>query len=275
MVHEVDNPDLILQRKNIYKKANRFIINFFKSNFENLEKDVLLLNENSPLKIPLTIHQIWLGSKIPEHYFNWIKSWKNKDWNYKLWTEDDLKSLKLINQELFDLAENYGEKSDILRLEILYQFGGIYADVDYECLNPNLIILYNKAFDFYAGLEPLEHKLLKNPWNSLKIGNAFLASIPQHPLLEKIINDMKENFKFCKKNNLKTLDKTGPNYVTRKIIDYSLSKTDSLSNMYFPNNYIYTTGGSHLKYIKNNYSREKFPELVGLHYWEGAWLPKK
>lgn len=39
-------------------------------------------------------------------------------------------------QKAFDAAKNYGEKSDILRYEILFVYGGVYADVDVECLQP-------------------------------------------------------------------------------------------------------------------------------------------
>ena len=29
-----------------------------------------------------------------------------------------------------------GEKSDIFRYEILYRFGGVYVDTDFECIKP-------------------------------------------------------------------------------------------------------------------------------------------
>ena len=33
-------------------------------------------------------------------------------------------------QDLLDQATNFAMKSDVLRLEILYKYGGIYADID-------------------------------------------------------------------------------------------------------------------------------------------------
>lgn len=37
-------------------------------------------------------------------------------------------------QKAFDAATNFGEKSDILRYEILEKHGGVYADVDVACV---------------------------------------------------------------------------------------------------------------------------------------------
>ena len=56
------------------------------------------------------------------------------DWEYKLWTDETVKEITLINQELFDKAKNYGEKSDILKWELVYRFGGVYIDTDMEAL---------------------------------------------------------------------------------------------------------------------------------------------
>lgn len=43
-------------------------------------------------------------------------------------------NFKLKNTNPYINGSNYGEKSDVLRYEILQQFGGIYVDCDFECL---------------------------------------------------------------------------------------------------------------------------------------------
>jgi mannosyltransferase OCH1-like enzyme len=40
----------------------------------------------------------------------------------------------MLYHESFDRATNVGMKSDVLRYEILWRYGGVYVDVDYECL---------------------------------------------------------------------------------------------------------------------------------------------
>jgi mannosyltransferase OCH1-like enzyme len=84
--------------------------------------------------IPRIIHQIWLGPLTPPSKA--LDSWKKKhpNWEYRLWTEDNLPNLK--NQHAFDVSDNYPQKADILRYELLEQFGGVYVDADVHCIKP-------------------------------------------------------------------------------------------------------------------------------------------
>ena len=50
-------------------------------------------------KIPRIIHQIWLGSPVPEKYKQWMDIWKNfQGWEYRLWTEKEVATLSLHNK---------------------------------------------------------------------------------------------------------------------------------------------------------------------------------
>ena len=97
-------------------------------------------NEKQKLKntsiIPKIIHHIWLGGGVPEKYSAWISSWDqyNPGWTHIIWTDEDIKYLKLCNIKLFKQARILAEKADILRLELINLFGGLYVDTDYECL---------------------------------------------------------------------------------------------------------------------------------------------
>jgi inositol phosphorylceramide mannosyltransferase catalytic subunit len=72
------------------------------------------------------------------------------DWEIKLWTDADIAELAFENQQAFDSAANYGEKSDILRYELLERFGGVYADCDFVSLR-SLDEIVSKL-EFFAGL---------------------------------------------------------------------------------------------------------------------------
>lgn len=83
--------------------------------------------------IPKKIHQIWIGTK-PEPT-EWTNTWKNCGYEYELWDENKLKNLKMFNQDKFDYYMNreiYYGAADIARVEILYQYGGVYVDADTE-----------------------------------------------------------------------------------------------------------------------------------------------
>jgi mannosyltransferase OCH1-like enzyme len=47
-------------------------------------------------------------------------------------------------------ASNLGLKSDLVRYEVLYLFGGIYIDIDYECIKSLETLDLN--CNFFAGL---------------------------------------------------------------------------------------------------------------------------
>jgi mannosyltransferase OCH1-like enzyme len=104
--------------------------------------------------VPRKLHFIWLGSsnKQSTSFTELQQGWAtlHPDWEVKLWTDADVAELALENQQAFDSAVNYGEKSDILRYELLERFGGVYADCDFVSLR-SLDEIVSKL-DFFAGL---------------------------------------------------------------------------------------------------------------------------
>ena len=65
--------------------------------------------------------------------------WQTHHPNFKvnLWREEDLKGLNLINGSvIYDTSLNPALRADFLRLELLFLFGGIYADVVMTCERP-------------------------------------------------------------------------------------------------------------------------------------------
>jgi mannosyltransferase OCH1-like enzyme len=89
-----------------------------------------------------------------------------------LWTDEDFADGWLDNQDLFDKAEQYAPghavgqfRSDVARYEILYRFGGVYADCDVEPLKP---------FDDLLGVEAFAG------WESegTFVGNTIIGGVP-------------------------------------------------------------------------------------------------
>ncbi len=149
--------------------------------------------------IPPIIHQIWVGPKSRERFEKLRASWmlKHPGWLYMLWTDEELKKLKLINQAYYDRARNYGEKADILRYEVVYLFGGVYADVDTECLMP--FDLLHRCYEFYAGL-----------CNAGSFNNALIGSVAGHPILKHVIETIKDDV-----NQPSIPARTGPVHFTK------------------------------------------------------------
>ncbi len=253
-----------IQRKKKYENMDQELVEAFKKNYE---KNILLQNEGLAPRIPRIIHQIWLGGEVPEKYHKWMAGWASlKGWEYKLWTDKDVKSLALHNRDLYELSTNKGEQSDILRLELLSQYGGVYVDVDYECINADIFEELHNQYDFYIGFEPIEHGVITTRY-MFKMCNALIASIPHHPLIKHLIVNMKANY-LAYRPFSGALERSGPSYLTRIICEYLLQSPDRYRNMYLPCTFFYPFTEKDLMGSK---ALECLPETAGIHYWSGSW----
>lgn len=132
--------------------------------------------------IPKIIHQIWVGDekKMPKKH---IETWKrfHPDWIHLLWTENDISKLNLINLDKYDKyykEKCYNGAANVLRVEIINQFGGIYIDADSICTNSMDDLC---ELDFFAVYSPN----IKG-----RVGNAFFGSVKNHQILTDYIKEI-------------------------------------------------------------------------------------
>ena len=105
--------------------------------------------------IPKTIHYCWFGGNpLDERALRCIKSWKKFFPDYKIiqWNEDNFDL-----QEFDFAAKAYADKkwafvSDVARLKILYDHGGLYFDTDVEVISSYDDILSTSS-DGFMGFE--------------------------------------------------------------------------------------------------------------------------
>lgn len=165
--------------------------------------------DRAPLRaepaIPKAIHQIWLGSPTPRHLRRYAEGWRRRhpEWAWKLWTDRDLEAFDFPTRDLFDAADCWGQKSDLLRAEILHAFGGVYIDLDCVCRKP-LDALAERC-DFFAGLRRLFVAHLGWPavWRApLAVCNSLIGAAPGHPMLAAYLRrvrsgwDDRDNWEF-------------------------------------------------------------------------------
>jgi len=144
-------------------------------------------------EIPKIIHQIWLGD--PESRpVQWMDTWKNKnkaDFQYVLWDnqkiDNDLNWTKDM-RKIYEMEDLKG-RSNIARLLILHQYGGIFIDEDAIYLtqnNKDLTRLIDKArnqqTNFFAAKEP----------NHNYLSNAVMGSTAGNPVLSFMLNKLEE-----------------------------------------------------------------------------------
>lgn len=215
-------------------------------------------------RIPKKIHQIWLGGALPKKYEVLQKSWikHHPDWEYKLWTDEDVKTFPFSNRKRFDEAISVGEKSDILRYEILNFHGGLYVDTDFECLAAFDEIHY--ACDFYVGVLAAFEKE-----QEVHIGNALIASVPNHPILKYCLK------KISKKKPGKTPDEvqgvSGPGILREAF--FSRCQKGRYRNVAFPFSFFYPLHCSERRGHLSLEEKKKIlhPESVAIHYWDVSW----
>ena len=89
----------------------------------------------TPGGIPKIFHQIWIGSALPpvlKPFMNTFK--KMPGYKYKLWKNTDLTEQNFpitwpyIQHIMARRKIIYAMIADLMRLEILYHYGGIYVD---------------------------------------------------------------------------------------------------------------------------------------------------
>lgn len=117
------------------------------------------------MSIQKNVIQTWKSKKLPDNFKVWSETWKkmNPDFNYMFF--DDRDCLKLVHDyypEYLSLYESLItiEKTDLFRYLVLHKYGGIYADMDTECLKPMtplLDLFENSVITGYEYERPVQY----------------------------------------------------------------------------------------------------------------------
>ena len=132
------------------------------------------------LEFPRHLHQTWKTPSLPTQFQQWSASWKthNPDFTHKLWTDkDNYEFVKEFYPTFLKKYEAYNqmiERVDAARIFYLQHHGGIYADLDFECLKPfdDLLEQY-KEYDVILGRQGKELGWVHS------LPNALMISKPQ------------------------------------------------------------------------------------------------
>lgn len=102
--------------------------------------------------IPKIIHYCWLsGDPIPEKFQKYMEGWRKKlpGYEFKMWSLEsfDINSYSWA-KEAFE-RKRYATAADVIRLNALYNFGGIYLDMDIEVKKDFTPLLDNQLMIAY------------------------------------------------------------------------------------------------------------------------------
>lgn len=138
--------------------------------------------------IPPFIHQVWTTDRIPDRFAAFRDSWirHHPDWSYRLWTDADIFAFIEVNEPamlpVFNAHTRAICRADIARYLILKRYGGLYVDVDFECLRPVGPLLADT--ELAIGLEPDTHlamEAVRTRGLHRILCPSFIASAPEHP----------------------------------------------------------------------------------------------
>ncbi|KJZ76631.1 hypothetical protein HIM_03967 [Hirsutella minnesotensis 3608] len=189
--------------------------------------------------IPRLFHQSWKSLSLPAKFEKWSNTCRkqHEGWEWVIWTDED--NLALVRKHFPWLETLYhdlpGEiyRADLARYLYMYIYGGVYADLDTDCLRPteDLQDSYDVLFDD-NGPKPAKDTAIFgrmgiDPSFAHSIPNAWMASTPGHPFFLSFLQSLTENVKKLKRKWGKMPEAehvTGPAALREAIIRYESDK---------------------------------------------------
>lgn len=246
--HKIECYFALFINKFEYHKQNNPIF-FAPKNFKMNPKPV----------IPKIIHYTWFsGEPLPPETVNCIESWKKHcpdyetiEWNARNY---DLTKHPYVRQAIEE--KKWGFAGDYVRLDVLYNYGGIYLDIDVELLRNLGDLLYNDA---YFGFQSIE---------LINLGSNF-GCIKGHPTI-RLLRDAYDDVSFY--NGDGSLNLTPSPYI----------QTESMEKLGLKLNGEFQIVDDVAVYPAVYFSPKCpfaetlniIPETYSIHHYSGSWLPE-
>lgn len=210
--------------------------------------------------IPKIIHYCWFGrGEKPELARKCIASWKKfcPDFEIREWNEDNCDYLTMPFMAEAYAAKKYAFVSDVMRLIVLEQYGGVYFDTDVEVVRDISPLLNDEGF---IGFEN----------NRFVNSGQVMAAVPHQPIVQAMIDEYKKLHYMqpdssampvgCPRLNSDVLERFG---LIRNGQEQIVAGIHVYPDDYF--NPMDSTTGKLTK-TENTYS---------IHWYSMSWLPKR
>jgi hypothetical protein len=226
--------------------------------------------------IPRILHQTWKDAEVPERWRALAAGWRARhpDWAYRLWTDADLRRLVADHYpELLSTFEAYDHeicRVDTARYLLLHRHGGVYVDLDFECLRPIGPLL--EGHRLVLGEEPASHLELTIVRRHLSpprriVCNAFAASAPGHPFWMHLAQELRSHA-----GADDPLDATGPFRLTAAVEGWEGPdpvRVEPATRLYPLDKHEVADGALDRPDTRGRLAREAY----AVHHWAGSWIP--
>ncbi|UJR28372.1 hypothetical protein I4U23_009615 [Adineta vaga] len=208
-----------------------------------IEFPLTSLFNHSRMKVPSIIHQTWRDkNSIPLSWQEASNSCRSlhSNYEYRFWTDDNAR--RLIEKEFPSLLSTYDsypydiQRADVIRLIVLYVYGGIYLDFDIICL---------KSFDQLRSYEFILPKTMP-----VGLSNDLIVAQPKHPFLLQLLNNLPKMNRNYLTKYATVMFSTGPMYITHEASNYvNRSSIDILSQDLY-GKYVHNSTRALFKHLK-------------------------
>ena len=210
--------------------------------------------------IPRIIHYCWFGrGEKPELAKKCIASWKKfcPDFEIREWNEDNCEYLAMPFMAEAYAAKKYAFVSDVMRLVVLEQYGGVYFDTDVEVVRDITPLLVGEGF---IGVEN----------DGFVNSGQVIAAVSQHPVIQAMIEEYKKlhftnadgtiNAVGCPHLNTDVMERFGlvPNGREQVVAGIHVYPADFFNPL--------DSATGKLVKTENTYS---------IHWYSMSWLPKR
>jgi len=246
-----------------------------------------LFGTNNSINIPKIIHMTCkdkhnLSAFYQQNLDSWKKYHSQSQWKINIYDDKDLETFFTTNYpSLLPLINSYSKiiyKVDIFKILVLNKYGGVYVDMDVECLKSIDPLLNNSNETAIFGYGPYEHNN-GNYKNMKLIECAIMISMPNHKLWNKYVIPGLISKNECKGN---AVECTGPVFITHNIEKYNrennVNDIKLMEPIYFypiNNQFPNRISKEKINETKQMLKTRNFPkESYCVHYFDGAWWNK-
>lgn len=210
--------------------------------------------------IPRKIHYCWFGGKeMPEFLRRCMDTWRRHCPDYELicWNEDNYDVGRIPFASEAYREKKYGFVTDVARLDILYEHGGIYMDTDVSLIKKLDELLYQPAF---TGVEK---------WGNINTGG-MAGAVPMHPMIKEML-EYRKKFHFTIEGGSLNMETNGF-YETVPFIKHGMRVDGSLQ--YINGMTVYPAQAFHpYDYMSCQTKTKK--STFSIHHFYGGWMEKE
>lgn len=240
------------------------IVDYLDSIFEleNVEGYIIpiIQLQQQQIKIPKKIHYCWFSRKpMPIFLQECIESWKRicPDYEIICWNEDTYDVNKFTYTRQAYEKQRFGFVTDVARLDILYQHGGIYFDTDVKLLKRPDTLLCNEGF---IGVEK---------WGNINTGGG-VGAVAGHPMIKEMLDERLKYPFIYEDGSLNT--ETNGLYETMPFIRHGMKIKDTLQRINGMT--VYPSSVFH-PYDYMSCEEKIEPDTISVHYFFGGWMEEE